>query len=211
MMIAGLHAAFLLFHNHAVDLIRTQYPGIPDNDAYLQAQRLTVWHYEWMILHEFLPHVVPQSVIDDVLTNGRRFYNPLHNEAFIPVEFQMTYRFGHSMVRPSYRANLHGDNGQPFFGMIFDPAGEGSPDPVDLRGGARAPRRFIGWQTFFDFGGAYSADVQAQQKNRHNSFDAALPPSVGDDIHWDAAGLADATQFIEVSDLVAPLRSAHRK
>src|SRR5262249_44977469 len=27
MMIAGLHAAFLLFHNHAVNLIRTQYPG----------------------------------------------------------------------------------------------------------------------------------------------------------------------------------------
>src|SRR5438046_2893793 len=52
MVIAGLHAAFLLFHNHAVDLIRTQYPGIPDNDAYLQAHRLTVWHYEWMILHE---------------------------------------------------------------------------------------------------------------------------------------------------------------
>jgi hypothetical protein len=56
------------------------------------------------------------------------------------------------MVRPSYRANLAGDNGQPFFGMIFDPAGAGSSDPVDLRGGARAARRFIDWQTFFDFG-----------------------------------------------------------
>jgi len=168
MMIAGLHAAFLLFHDHAVDLIRTQYPGIPDNDAYLLAHRLTVWHYEWIILHEFLPHVVPQSVIDDVVTNGRHFYDPSHGpshgEAFIPVEFQITYRFGHSMVRPSYRANLHGDNGQPFFGMIFDPAGEGSPDPVDLRGGARAPRRFIGWQTFFDFGGAYSADVRPNKR-----------------------------------------------
>jgi len=164
MVIAGLNAAFLLFHNHAVDLIRTQYPGIPDNDAYLQARRLTVWHYEWMIVHEFLPHVLPQSVIDDVLTNGRHFYNPLHNEAFIPVEFQITYRFGHSMVRPSYRANLHGDNGQPFFGMIFDPAGEGSSDPVDLRGGARAPRRFIGWQTFFDFGGTLSADVRPNKR-----------------------------------------------
>ena len=164
MMIAGLHAAFLLFHNHAVDLIRSQNPGITDDQAYFQAHRLTVWHYEWMILHEFLPHVVPQSVIDDVLTNGRHFYDPLHNEAFIPVEFQITYRFGHSMVRPSYRANLHGDNGQPFFGMIFDPAGEGSPDPVDLRGGARAPRRFIGWQTFFDFGGAYSADARPNKR-----------------------------------------------
>jgi hypothetical protein len=164
MMIAGMHTAFLLFHNHAVDLIRSQNPGIPDNDAYLQAYRLTVWHYEWMILHEFLPHVVPQSVIDDVLTNGRDFYNPLHNNAFIPVEFQITYRFGHSMVRPSYRANLQGDNRQPFFGMIFDPAGEGSPDPVDLRGGARAPRRFIGWQTFFDFGGPFSADARPNKR-----------------------------------------------
>ena len=117
-----------------------------------------------MILHEFLPHILPQSVIDDVLTNGRHLYNPLHNEAFIPVEFQITYRFGHSMVRPSYRANLHGDNGQPFFGMVFDPAGEGSSDPVDLRGGARAPRRFIGWQTFFDFGGAFSADARPNKR-----------------------------------------------
>ena len=39
------------------------------------ARRLTVWHYQWMILHEFLPHIVPQPVIDDVLTNGRHFYN----------------------------------------------------------------------------------------------------------------------------------------
>jgi hypothetical protein len=117
-----------------------------------------------MILHEFLPHIVPQSVIDDVLTNGRRFYDPLHNEAFIPVEFQITYRFGHSMVRPSYRANLHGDNGQPFFGMIFDPEEQGTADPVDLRGFARAPRRFIGWQTFFDFGGAYSADERPNKR-----------------------------------------------
>jgi hypothetical protein len=36
--------------------------------------------------------------------------------------------------------------------MVFDPAGQGQVDPVDLRGGCRASRRFIGWQTFFDFG-----------------------------------------------------------
>jgi hypothetical protein len=71
----------------------------------------------------------------------------------MPVEFQAAaYRMGHSMVRPSYRANLAGDNGQPFFAFIFDPAQEGTTDPDDLRGGRRAPRRFVGWQTFFDFG-----------------------------------------------------------
>jgi hypothetical protein len=48
--------------------------------------------------------------------------------------------------------------------MIFDPVGEGSADPIDLRGGARAPRRFVGWQTFFDFGGSVTAAVRPNKK-----------------------------------------------
>jgi hypothetical protein len=179
MMLAGLTAAFLLFHNHAVDLIRSQNPSIPDNDAYLQAHRLTVWHYQWMILHEFLPHIVPQPVIDDVLTNGRHFYNPLHNEAFIPVEFQITYRFGHSMVRPSYRANLHGDNGQPFFGMIFDPEGQGSPDPVDLRL-RKSSEALYRLANFLRFRRRFQCRCTPEQKNRYKDFDATLPASAGD-------------------------------
>jgi len=97
---------------------------------------------------------VGPSLVDNVLKSGRHFYKPRLGQAFIPVEFQgACYRFGHSMVRPSYRANLKGNaDHSAFFGMIFDPAGEGQTDPVDLRGGARAPRRFIGWQTFFNFG-----------------------------------------------------------
>ena len=152
LIIAGLHAAFLLFHNHAVDRIRSQNPSIADEEAFHEARRLTTWHYHWMILHEFLPGFVGQAVVDDILAHGRQFYTPFYDLAFIPVEFQISYRFGHSLVRPSYRANLAGDNGRPFFGMIFDPSQEGSADPDDLRGGVRAPRRFIGWQTFFDFG-----------------------------------------------------------
>jgi hypothetical protein len=35
--------------------------------------------------------------------------------------------------------------------MIFDPAATDGNDPADLRGARRAPRRFIDWQTFFDF------------------------------------------------------------
>ena len=152
LMIAGLHCAFLLFHNHAVDLVRNQ--GLADPaSVFAEARRLTTWHYQWLVVHEFLPQIVGQSMVDSVLGRGRRIYRPDAGEAFIPVEFQTgTYRMGHSMVRPSYRANLAGDNGQPFFGFVFDPSQQGKADPDDFRGGARAPRRFIGWQTFFDFG-----------------------------------------------------------
>ncbi len=150
LMIAGLQCAFILFHNNAVDWARAN--GYTDS-AFEQARQLTTWHYHWLVLNEFLPLVVGQRLVDDVLSKGRRFYKPRMREGFIPVEFQAAaYRFGHSMVRPSYRANLKGDDGNPFFAIVFDPAGEGQADPVDLRGGARAPRRFIGWQTFFDFG-----------------------------------------------------------
>jgi Animal haem peroxidase len=150
-IIAGLQAAFILFHNKAVELLRSD--GMNAVDVFARARRLTTWHYHWLVLHEFLPLVVGQPLVDEVLNRGARFYRPKAGQAMIPVEFQAAvYRFGHSMIRPSYRANLAGDNGGPFFGMIFDPSQGGKADPGDLRGGARAARRFVGWQTFFDFG-----------------------------------------------------------
>ncbi|MFL6144595.1 MAG: peroxidase family protein [Labedaea sp.] len=156
LIISGLHAAFLLFHNRVVDRLR----GQGQTNVFAAAQQLVRWHYQWIVVHEFLPQILGPAVVDDIMRNGRRIYRPAPGQQFMPVEFQgACYRFGHSMVRPSYRANLAGDpGGNPatgapaFFGFIFDPAGQGQADPVDLRGGARARRRFIGWQTFFNFG-----------------------------------------------------------
>lgn len=149
LMIAGLQAAFLLFHNAVVD--RVEASGLTGDAAFEEARRIVRWHWQWIVVHEFLPQIVGQSMVDSVFSGGRQFYTP--RQPAIPVEFQTAaYRFGHSIVRPSYRANLAGDNGEPFFALIFDPAQFGQPDPDDLSGGSRAPRRFIGWQTFFDFG-----------------------------------------------------------
>ena len=71
-IIAGLHCAFILFHNEAVD--RARAAGV--SDPFAQARQLLTWHYHWLILHEFLPLVVGQAMVDDVLENGRRFYRP---------------------------------------------------------------------------------------------------------------------------------------
>jgi Animal haem peroxidase len=160
MVIAGLHAAFLLFHNKVVDwlakglqvrLVAAQNRREEPDELFRRARRLTTWHYQWMILHEFLPLFIGQAMVDDILKNGRRFYGP--EVPFIPVEFQgAAYRFGHSMVRPSYRANFTSLDGKDLFLMLFDPSEENNPDPDDLRGGFRARRRFIGWPTFFNFG-----------------------------------------------------------
>lgn len=150
LMIAGIHVAMLLFHNRVVDLVRSQ--GVPPSEVFSQARRIVTWHYQWIIVNEFLRQFCGYPIVTEVIYHGRDFYRPEPGPAFMPVEFQgACYRVGHTMVRPSYRANRAGDQGDPFFGFIFDPTQEGSPDPDDLRGGARAPRRFIGWETFFDF------------------------------------------------------------
>ena len=107
MIIAGLQCAFILFHNRAVDDARAS-RATSSPDAFAVARRVTTWHYQWLVLHEFLPLIVGQHMVDHVMQHGRRFYTPGLGQAFMPVEFQgaACYRFGHSMVRPSYRANL---------------------------------------------------------------------------------------------------------
>ena len=51
-------------------------------------------------------------MVDDVLRRGNRFYRPPAGDAFMPIEFgAAAYRFGHSMVRPSYRANFTSGTG----------------------------------------------------------------------------------------------------
>jgi Animal haem peroxidase len=160
-VISGLQAAFIKFHNRMVDKVRADrlvHDTRDTNAVFSAARNQTRWHYQTMLLQEFLPQVVGQSMVDNVLRFGGRFYRPGTGEAFMPVEFQTgVWRIGHSMVRPSYRINFTGQpankpNAPQFFGFIFDPAQENVPDSEDMRGGSRAARRFIGWPTFFDFG-----------------------------------------------------------
>jgi hypothetical protein len=73
-IIAGMHCAFLLFHNKAVDALRLD--GHAEADVFAAARRATTWHYQWLVLREFLPVIVGQALVDDVLANGRRFYRP---------------------------------------------------------------------------------------------------------------------------------------
>ncbi|HEY2795193.1 MAG TPA: peroxidase family protein, partial [Micromonosporaceae bacterium] len=175
LMVAGLQCAHILFYNRVLsDLGRfslSRFPSATSADLthaygqYLVAREITLWHYQWLLVNEHLPQIAGQAVVNDVLTNGNRFYRPPRGDAFMPIEFgAAAYRFGHSMVRPSYRANFTSGSGDgtdptadPFFGLVFDAAASAFSAPVsydrdDLLGGYPAARRYIGWQTFFDFG-----------------------------------------------------------
>src|SRR6185436_5151227 len=95
--------------------------------AFAQARRLVTWHYQWIVVHEFLPQICGHARVRAALRH-RRLFRPRRGQAQIPVEFQAAaYRMGHSMVRPSYRVNLAGDAGQPFFDF-----GDGQVKPNKL-------------------------------------------------------------------------------
>jgi hypothetical protein len=61
--------------------------------------------------------------------------------------------------------------------MIFTPTSAPASDPDDLSGGHRAPRRFVDWPTFFDFG---DGNVRPNKKIDSTLSSAlfALPASV---------------------------------
>jgi len=165
-VLAQFHVAMLRFHNAVVDHLRADSAnaGKSPDQIFKMAQRQVRWHYQWIIVHEFLPLTIGQARLDDILQKGLRYYQAydtfdgrrdkrLRNPQ-LPIEFSVAaYRFGHSQIRPSYRLNFGPDGGQPFFAFLFDDTQDpNDPDPIDLRGGKRAARRFVDWQTFFNFG-----------------------------------------------------------
>src|SRR5207249_2228977 len=78
-------------------------------------QREVRFHYQWVVLHDFLPTIVSEGVLNQVLPHlnmksNTRVNRPQieffhwRNAPFMPLEFSAAaYRFGHSMVRPGYR------------------------------------------------------------------------------------------------------------
>ena len=152
------------------------------------------FHYQHMILNDFLPRIVSQPVLDALKTGGRfdsdriRFFH-WRNDPFMPVEFSVAaYRLGHSMVRPGYRLNAGDDMLLPIFP---------EPDhgfPVGLTGfQTMAERRAIDWARFIDleqrpYGGDGQTDANRQRLQFAYRIDTALvnplaklPPSVASD------------------------------
>jgi hypothetical protein len=151
LMISQLHLGFLRFHNKVVERVKAEDPGLNATDVFLEAQRLVRWHYQWIVVHEFLKLIIGDKRVERILEQGNRLFRP-RAMPFMPVEFSVAaYRFGHSQVRPSYRANFGPTGGKSqFFAFIFKDSLPDTDDPDDLRGQKRAPRRFIDQQTFFD-------------------------------------------------------------
>jgi hypothetical protein len=154
-IVSNLQASFLRFHNSVVNFLAERDVAAP---AFKDVQTLVRWHYQWAVLHDFLPTVIGDKTLTDILPHILKGTDPLEDppklkfyrlasgaEAYMPVEFSVAaYRFGHSMVRPIYRINLSHER-IPIF----------SADPPSLVGFLDFEADLaVDWSLFFEMAGS---------------------------------------------------------
>ncbi len=119
-IVSQLQGLFLRFHNRTA----TENPHL----EFEEVQQLVRFHYQYVVLHDFLPRIIHSKVLAGLKSHGRyvrdklRFFHPRDDKPYMPVEFSVAaYRLGHSMIRPGYR--LNDANLRPIFPVTGFPEG----------------------------------------------------------------------------------------
>jgi hypothetical protein len=147
--------AFIHLHNRLVDRLRED--GTGEDGLFEEARRAATWHYQHVIVREFLPSLIGAELTAELLEGGPQHYRP-GGDPYIPFEFaDAAYRYGHSQIRARYQVN-------PGFGPL--------PVFPDLMGfGPVPPEHAVDWTLQIDVDG----HAPAQRSKR---IDARLPPAL---------------------------------
>jgi Animal haem peroxidase len=95
--------AFIRMHNRLVDRLRED--DVAEAELFGEARRAATWHYQHVILREFLPGLIGPELTAELLTHGPRLYR-IGEDPYIPLEFaDAAFRYGHAQIRPDYRIN----------------------------------------------------------------------------------------------------------
>ena len=156
--VSQFHAALLRFNNVVFEGTH----GSSAQSRYSQTRRLVRWAYQYIVLNEYLPAVCDPWIVEDVLVNGPRFYNPAANNGavFMPLEFSVAgFRFAHSMIRPFYKVN---DTVTLNIDEILEPARNRAGNTLVGADHRLKPENVISWRNFVDltadvFGGPQKA------------------------------------------------------
>jgi len=149
LIVAQLHLAFMKFHNAVVQMLEPN--ATKQRGCFDEARRLVTWHYQWLLLNEYLPLILDPGALETT-QKAPRFMH-CRESAYMPVEFSVAaYRFGHSMVRSKYSFNhvFNLDRGAvapATLGLLFHFTGPQKSGSVPL------PSNWaIDWNRFFDLG-----------------------------------------------------------
>ena len=165
-----MQLAFLKFHNQVVAQEKVANPGLKGKDLFEHAQSIVRHHYQWVVVHDFLPRVCGRQRVESILAGLRRTgFRP--HRAFMPVEFSVAaYRFGHSLVPTKIATN----DATTAFDIFSGALGFGF-SPVTNSNGV------VDWRLFFAFPGEPSPQraTRLDAKLAH-ALMALQPEVVGD-------------------------------
>lgn len=174
LLVSQTHLLFIKFHNAVVADLRARHPQMTSDELFAEARRKVTWHYQWIVLFDFVERLTEPGLVNRIRQRGRQFYR-FRSRPYMPVEFAAAaYRLGHSMVRESYSHNrvfrpgsgggiitdatlallfhFTGKSGE-IIGDLVDEPGVGpgrGPGPGPLRD---LPSNWvIDWRRFFDMG-----------------------------------------------------------
>jgi hypothetical protein len=169
--------AFIKLHNLLVDRLRDD--DVAEQDLFEQARRAATWHYQHVILREFLPVLIGPRLTAELLDDGPRLYRVDGDHPYIPFEFaDAAYRYGHAQIRDRYQVNAH-------FG----------PYPVfpDLMGfGPVPPQHIVDWTLQIDVEGHAPAQRAKRIDSRLPAPLISLPTQIsGSEPGTDYASLAN--------------------
>ena len=159
-IVSQLQGLFLRFHNRTLK----ENANLP----FEEIQKLVRFHYQYVIVNDFLPHIVHSDVLDALKANGKYDKSKLKffhwkNEPFMPVEFSVAaYRLGHSMIRPGYRLN------DAILRPIFPVSPKVQPGLTEGLTGFRAmvPDWGIDWGRFIDVDSRVYDGTDAENQRR---------------------------------------------
>jgi hypothetical protein len=181
LIVSQLQVAFLKFHNAVVDEIGGVVPA--GRSRFEEAQRLVRWHYQHLIVHEFLPrsavrtssrtcwrtaaHCTTGATSPTSRSSSRWPRTGSGTARCAPDTRSATRSRDRCSRRPRRRAPRQTRPSAAARGPVASPP---SPDlPSALTGGRQIrPEQVIQWRRFFDVGGA-AADLQISKR-----FDAKL-------------------------------------
>jgi hypothetical protein len=175
LLMSQLHVAMLRLHNGLVDRLRGQ--GLAEVELFAEARQAATWHYQWILLEDFLPRLVGPELTGELLTGGARHYRPAPGATWIPLEFaDAAYRYGHSQIRERYRVNR-----------------DAEPAPLfpDLLGFRPVPAVWaVDWSYLFDLPGRPPAERAKRIDGRLPSSLIQLPQAITGAVGGDYGSLA---------------------